>query len=255
MKSLQVGLVALALAALNGCTQGTPGGPGTTSTPGTTTTTAQKPILGQAEDTFNLSVPLLSSSLKQGEQMEATIGIKRAKNFDQDVALQFADVPAGVTVEPASPTIKHGDTDAKITFKAGDEAPLGSFKVTVTGHPTKGGDAQIDFKLAIAAKDTFTLSVPLLSTSLKQGETKTATISIKRDKSFDQDVTLKFGDLPTGVTLESDALVIKQGDKEAQVTLTAADDAALGNFTIKVTGQPAQGAEAEAVFKLTVAEK
>ena len=137
MKSLHVGLMAMALAVLNGCTQGTPGGPGMTKTPGTTTT-ANKPILGQAEDTFNLSVPVMSSSLKQGEQTETTIGIKRAKNFDQDVELQFADVPTGVTVEPASPMIKHGDTDAKITFKAGDEAPLGNFKVKVTGHPTKG---------------------------------------------------------------------------------------------------------------------
>ena len=110
-------------------------------------------------------------------------------------------------------------------------------------------------KLAIAAKDTFTLSVPLLSTSLKQGEAKTASISIKRDKTFDQDVALKFGDLPTGVTVEPEAPVIKQGDKEANITFTAADDAALGNFTIKVTGQPTQGAEAAAKFKLTVAEK
>ncbi|MEK6261659.1 MAG: hypothetical protein AABP62_23920 [Planctomycetota bacterium] len=254
MKTLHAGLVAMALVALNGCTQGTPGGPGMSKTPGTTTT-ANKPILGQAEDTFNLSVPVMSSSLKQGEQTEATIGIKRAKNFDQDVSLQFADVPTGVTVEPASPMIKHGDTDAKITFKAGDEAPLGNFKVKVTGHPTTGSDAQIEFKLAIAAKDTFTLSVPLLSTSLKQGETKTASIGIKRDKSFDQDVALSFGDLPTGVTVEPAAPVIKQGDEEAQVTFTAADDAALGNFTIKLTGHPTQGADAAAVFKLTVAEK
>ena len=64
------------------------------------------------------------SSVQQGEQTEATIGIKRAKNFGEDVAITFADVPKGVTVEPASATIEHGDTDAKITFKVGDEAPL-----------------------------------------------------------------------------------------------------------------------------------
>ena len=151
MKSLFTGLAVMTLAALIGCNQGTPGGPGTTE---------KKPVYGQADDTFNLSVPVLSSSLQQGEQTEATVGIKRAKNFDEDVALKFADVPKGVTVEPAGPVIKHGDTDAKITFKAGDEAPLGDFKVNVTGHPTKGGDAQVAFKLTIAAKDSFTLSTP-----------------------------------------------------------------------------------------------
>jgi len=202
MKSLFAGLAVMTLAALSGCSQGTPGGPGTTE---------KKPVYRQADDTFNLSVPVLSSSLQQGEQMVATVGIKRAKNFDEDVALKFADVPKGVTVEPASPVIKHGDTDAKITFKAGDEAPLGDFKVNVTGHPTEGTDAQVVFKLTVAAKDSFTLSTPHLSTSLKQGETQTVVVGIKRDKSFDQAVALTFGNMPTGVTLKPDAPVIKHG--------------------------------------------
>jgi hypothetical protein len=237
----------MTLVALIGCTQGTPGGPGTTATSG------KKPAYGQAEDTFNLSVPVMSSSLQQGEQTEATVGIKRAKNFDEDVALKFTDVPQGVTIEPASPVIKHGDTDAKITFNVGNEAALGDFKVKVTGHPTKGDDAQIEFKLSIAVKDGFTLSMPG-STSLKQGETKTVSIGIKRDKSFDQDVALTFSDMPTGVTFEPDAPVIKHGDTEAQITLTGADDASLGKFAIKVTGHPAKGADASNEFKLTLAK-
>ena len=144
MKSSFAGLAVMTLAALSGCSQGTPGGPGTTG---------KSPTYGQADDTFNLSVPVLSSKVQQGEQTEATVGIKRAEKFDEDVVLTFADVPQGVTIELASPVIKHGDTDAKITFKAGDEAPVGNFKVKVTGHPTHGGDAQIEFKLTIAAKD------------------------------------------------------------------------------------------------------
>src|SRR6185503_658031 len=109
------------------------------------------------------------------------------------------------------------------------EAPLGDFKIKVSGHPSKGGDAQVEFKLTIAAKDSFTLSMPLLSTSLKQGETKTVLIGIKGDKSFDQDVALKFGQMPTGVTVDSISTIIKHGDEEAQFTLTGADDAALGD--------------------------
>jgi hypothetical protein len=245
MKSLLAGVAVMTLAALTGCDQGTPGGPGTTE---------KKPAYGQADDTFNLSVPVLSSSLQQGAQTVATVGIKRAKNFDEDVTLKFADIPKGVTVEPASPVIKHGDTDASITFKAGDEAPLGDFKVSVTGHPTKGTDAQVAFKLTIAAKDSFTLSVPYLSIPLKQGETQTVSIGIKRDKSFNQDVALTFGDMPTGVTLQPRAPVIKHGDAEAQVTLTGADNASLGNFAIKVTGHPAKGADASNELKLTVAK-
>ena len=234
------------LTVVSGCSQGTPGGPGTTDK------SSKKPVIGQADDTFNLSVPVMSSSLQQGENSQATIGIKRAKNFDEDVALTFADVPRGVTIVPASPIIKHGDADVKITFHAENQSAVGEFKIRVTGHPAKGGDANVDFKLAISAKDSFTLSTPRISTSLKQGETKSVSISIKRDKTFNQEVALSFGEMPTGVTFEPAAPVIKQGEAETEITLKSAEDASLGTFAIKMTGHPASGADATNDLKLTV---
>jgi len=86
MKSFIPIFTCMTLAAMVGCSQGKPGGEGT----------AQKqPMYGQADDTFNLSVPLMSSSLQQGAQTEATVGIKRATNFDEDVTLKFVDLPKG----------------------------------------------------------------------------------------------------------------------------------------------------------------
>lgn len=249
MKNLFHGFAIMTLAALTGCSQGTPGGPGTTGT------TANKPSYGQTEDTFNLTVPILSTALQQGAQGEVTIGIKRAKNFDEDVVLQFADLPEGVTIEPASPMIKHGDAEVALTFTAEDQAPVGEHKVKITGHPTNGGDAQIEFKLTIAAIDSFTLAVPSRSTSLKQGESQTVSIGIKRDKTFDQDVALEFGDLPTGVTLDPATMVLERGDTEANFKLTAADDAALGNFTITVAGHPTKGLDASTELNLTVTKE
>jgi hypothetical protein len=249
MKKSFAGLLLMALVAASGCNQGTPGGPGA-SDPNT-----KKPLYGQATDTFTLSVPNLSTSLKQGETKEVSVGIKRGKNFDEDVTLKFADVPNGVTLDPESAVITSANTEAKFTFTARDEAPLGDFTVKVTGHPTKGGDASNEFKLTLAAKDTFHLSVPFLSTTLKQGDTKAVSIGIKRDKNFDQDVTLQFADLPKGVTLEPASSVIKRGDTEAKLTFKAADDASLGNFGVKVMGHPTKGADASTEFKLTVAKK
>ncbi len=246
MKRLFV-VSAMAFTTALGCTQGTPGGPGTTSG-------SSKTGLGQAEDTFNLSVPVMSSSIQQGATTDAVIGIKRAKNFDSDVSLTFTDLPTGVTIDPASPKIKHGDSEAKISLKAGNDAPLGDFQVKVTGHPAKGSDALVDFKISVLAKDSFTLSVPRSSSALKQGKTLAVAIGVNRQKSFDQDVELKFLDLPTGVTLEPAVSVVKQGDKEARVLLTALDDAALGSFAIKVTGHPTTGADASSEFTLTVAK-
>jgi hypothetical protein len=115
-------------------------------------TSAKAPLYGEADDTFNLSVPFLSTTLKQGETKAVSMGIKRGKNFDQDVGLKFDGLPKGVTLDPASPVIKHGDTEAKLTLKAADDASLGDFTVKVTGHPTKGPDASTEFKITVDKK-------------------------------------------------------------------------------------------------------
>lgn len=248
MKRIICGLLLASLAAGVGCgPAGTPGGPGATNP------TAKPPLFGQADDTFNLSTS--STSLKQGDAVPATIGIKRGTNFDQDVTLTFTDLPKGVTAEPTAPVIASKNTEAKFTLTAGDDAALGEFTVKVIGRPARGGDATNQFKLTVGKKDSFTLGMPLFTTGLKQGETKAVSIAITREKRFDQEVTLKFTDLPKGVTVEPAVVVIKTGDSEAKFTLKAADDAGLGDFTAKVTGVPAKGAEAANELKFTVTKK
>jgi hypothetical protein len=141
-------LAAVAGLGLVGCNKGTPGGPGATNTGSHSVTTA----VSTAEDTFTLSTPTLSTHLKQGESKVVTIGIHRGKNFGQDVSLKLDGLPEGVTADPSAPTIKAGDEDAKVTFKASDKAALGDFTVKVTGHPGKGADASHDLKLTIEKK-------------------------------------------------------------------------------------------------------
>lgn len=234
---------------LTGCGEGKSGGPGMTDT------TGQKPAYGQKDNTFNLSVPILASSLQQGATLETKVGIERATNFGEDVSLKFFNLPEGVTVTPSSPVIKHGDENATVMFTADETAKKGEYKVKVFGHPEKGPDAEIEFKLNVEAIDSFSLSVPLLSTSIKQNETKTISIGIGRDKTFMSDVTLRFGELPPGITLEPSEAVITHGAEEATVNMTVAADAALGDFTVEIAGQSATGLEASAELKLTVVKQ
>jgi hypothetical protein len=149
MTSSLAGLAATILAVFAGCSQGVAGGPGATG---------KSPAFGQANGTFNLTVPVMPSPLQQGKQSEMAVGITRGDNFDEDVTLTLADVPNGVSYKPDNAVIKHGETEAKITFNAVDSAPLGNFTITVTGHPTSGSDAQVEFKLTVTAKDGFALN-------------------------------------------------------------------------------------------------
>lgn len=158
MKTLFGSMALLALFAV-GCNQSTPGGPGVApagstanTTPNSTTNSTMKPDLGQAEETFRLSVPVLSTSLKQGETKTAKISISRGKNFDEDVSLQFASLPKGLTIAPASPVIKHGDESTDLTLTAAADAALGDFTIDVTGKPSQGADARTEFKVSISEK-------------------------------------------------------------------------------------------------------
>lgn len=238
-------VVVLSLIALPGCTdKSTVGGQGASD---------EKPLIGEADNSFKLTVPgsvPYATAVKEGESTPFTVGIKRGKNFNQDVSLKF-EGPAGVTVEPAGAAIKAGASDAKLTLKAADDAAPGSYDIKVIGTPSKGPAAVSEFKITVNKKATFSISVPTLSTSIKQGETKVVSIGVKRESGFDEDVTLKFDDLPKGVTIEPTSPVVKQGDKDAQIKIKAADDAGLGDKTFKVTGHPAKGSDAVQEFKLT----
>lgn len=157
-----------------GCNQGEPGGKGavpapsnttTTTTPATTpsgttttttntnrdtTTTTAKPVIGEAEETFTLSVPTLSTSIVQGETKAVTIGISRGTNFDDDVMLKLGELPQGVTVTPADPTLLAGQEDVKLSVTAAPDAALGDFTIKLTGTPSKGGkDARSELNLSV----------------------------------------------------------------------------------------------------------
>lgn len=227
---------------LGGCSQGTPGGPGVS---------AAAPSYGQAENTFNLSVPRMATTVQQGEVFETNIGIKRGVNFDQDVALSFSNLPEGISIEPAEPKILKGKSETKVKFVATEAASTGSFQLKLTGHPPVGGDAEVDFSLSVSIKDSFTFKLPG-RVQLNQGAEATVSVEIQREPKSNADVTLKFSELPSGVTMEPSTAVIKAADAATRFQLMATPDAALGRFNITITGSSKDGIDVNDVLELEV---
>ena len=149
MKQAFTAIAMAALIAFTGCDKGTSGGPGKDKAKDSTVKGLENKVI-QGEDTFSLKVP--SVTLKQNETKTTTITIKRGKNFGQDVALMFEGKPDGVTLEPASPKIKKGDTELVLTVKASGEAALGTFTVKVKGHPETGDDSTEELKVTVEKK-------------------------------------------------------------------------------------------------------
>jgi hypothetical protein len=164
----QLVLLAASIIVVSGCNSGTSGGPGATPAadrkPDTKVEQLTEPVvnspvvqntkdavLGPDDNTFKLDVPVLETKMKQGETKNLAIGIVRGKNMDQDVTLRFSNLPTGVTIEPATTTIKHGDAEAPISIVAKADAALGDFTVKVVGTPGTGADATNEFTLSIAA--------------------------------------------------------------------------------------------------------
>jgi hypothetical protein len=101
-------------------------------------------------------------------------------------------------------------------------------------------------------ENTFRISLPTFETGVKQGEKKTVKISISRGKNFDQDVTLDFGRLPTGVTATPAKPTIKHGENDVEITFEASKEAAVGDHTVNVTASPKEGAPTAGEMKLGV---
>jgi len=201
-----------------------------------------------------LSVPRLATTVQQGEVFETNIGIQRGINFDQDVALMFSDLPQGISIEPAEPRILKGKSETKVKFIATEAASTGSFQVKLTGQPTDGGDAQVDFSLTVAVKDSFTFKLPS-RVALLQGAEVTVSVEIVRQAKSNSDVTIKFADFPTGVTVEPSTAIIPANEAATRFRLTAAADAALGKFNIAVTGTSAEGVDVQDVLQVEVQAK
>jgi uncharacterized membrane protein len=145
MKKFPALFAAALLTLAIGCDKAsTPGGPGVNHPDG------KAPMVGQADATFQLSAPMLSTKVNQGETKTATLNIKRGKNFDQDVTVKFGDLPKGVTITPTSAILKHGENEMQISISAAADAAIGDFSIGVTGSPDKGANSATSITIAVA---------------------------------------------------------------------------------------------------------
>jgi len=159
MKKLSVGLSVLMLAVAAGCTESSSDGPQAVAPTKReqpnepVKVVAKKPIAGEADKTFSLSVPFESVTLTQGEEKSMLIGINRGEDFREEVAIEVSDLPKGITLETAKPVIKQGNTDATLMLKATPDASLGDFTIKVTGQTaSSGADFSKEINLTVAEK-------------------------------------------------------------------------------------------------------
>jgi len=134
-----------------GCNPSTPGGPG--AAPPADSRTSNSTTPSDSSKTFTLTAPALATHVKPGESTEFSIAIQRGQNFTQDVTLTFSTVPDGITLVPASPTLKAADSDITIRLQAAETAVPGNYNIRLTGKPVTGADAQAELKITVDPKE------------------------------------------------------------------------------------------------------
>ena len=109
---------------------------------------------------------------------------------------------------------------------------------------TRGGSAFND--------EGFKIAVPTFTTEIKQGETLNVTISLERGKYFKQDVKLQI-EATKGIGIDPTSFIIKASDKpDVQLRIAAAQNAAIGEYSVSVRGIPKTGGSTSTSFTVKV---
>jgi len=213
----------------------------------------KKTVEGKEGKKLTLTAPA-DTSVKQGDTAKIKVSITREK-FNDPVKLEFKDLPAGVSIMENDITISKDASSAEFNLKATSDAKLiDAHKVTVTAS---GADMKPEatFKVSVkkgsgAETKSVTVKTPE-EVTLKQGDSAKIKVSITREK-FDEPVTVKFKDLPEGVSIVETDMTIAKADKSAEFTLKAASDAkTVNDHKVTVTAWH-DTIMNDATFKLTV---
>lgn len=101
------------------------------------------------EQSFKIIVPM-SVDIKQGETRTVTIRLDRGDYFKRDVRLSMQVSAEGVTVEPAETVVEASQPgEAQVRISALPNAPLGQYRVHVTGTPEAGVPTSVQFPVQV----------------------------------------------------------------------------------------------------------
>ena len=105
---------------------------------------------------------------------------------------------------------------------------------------------------SMAKDESFKIVVPSTTTEIKQGEVQTVAVSLQRGESFKRDVKLEIKP-SKGISVDPTTATLKASAKpDMQLRITAAKNAALGEYRVYVKGTPETGEPTSVEFIVKV---
>jgi uncharacterized membrane protein len=144
MRSLTLGLAVCGALVLAGCNKSEPGG---VTRPSNVTGSGK----AATPESFKISAPTGTASIKQGASETFKIAVERGRDFKGDVELECS-VPEGAKLEANPSDTNVSSTDpgtVNVTLSADKDAPVGRHTITVTGRPDKGEKTSVTFDVQV----------------------------------------------------------------------------------------------------------
>ncbi len=204
-----------------------------------TTTNAQNVAQGTyaIPTSFALTASPLAATVVQGGTTSTVITSIIAQGFSSAVNLSFTGLPTGVTATLTPNSFPApGSGTSTLAFTVGANVVPGSYPILVTGV---GGTVtqQTLFTLNVNLSGDFSLAAAPGLVSASQGTPTTSTITSTITGTFNSAVALSVSGLPTGVTAAfTPASLVAPGSGSSTLTLSTAQTAAVGSYTLTVTG-------------------
>jgi uncharacterized membrane protein len=106
------------------------------------------------KDSFTLSGPTLTTTIKQGDKQTVKVSVNRGSEFKKAVALKVSDETKGLKATLDKTNISAGDpADVNLAIDVDMDAPVGDGMVKVTGTPEGGGTpTTLDVKVKVDAR-------------------------------------------------------------------------------------------------------
>jgi hypothetical protein len=188
-----------------------------------------------------ISIVLAQGSITVTPGQDNTVGITvtRTGGFAGAVQLALEGAPAGITGSFDPPSVPGGATASTLTLTASTAAEPGTYQVTVRASGQGVAAQTAALGLTVAPTPAYTLAADPASLNLVRGETGTAEIRVART-NFTSAVALSVSGVPGGASASLSPSSVT-GDA-ATLTVDVGAGAALGDYTLVVTGQT-QGLE------------
>ncbi len=98
----------------------------------------------------------------------------------------------------------------------------------------------------------FTIAAPTRALQINQGQAQSVPIALEREAYFKQDVRLQI-DTTEGLSVDPTSVTVKASDSpELQLRITAAPDAAFGDYQVSVRATPQTGEPTSAIITVRV---